>query len=36
MLRLPRKSVELIKKYLLRQQRQVEKNLIEVEKDDPV
>lgn len=35
MLRLPRKSVELIKKYLLRQQKEVEKNLIEVENEDP-
>lgn len=35
MLRLPHKSVELIKKYLLRQQKEVEKNLIEVESEDP-
>ncbi len=35
MLRLPRKNVELIKKYLLRQQKEVEKNLIEVESEDP-
>lgn len=35
MLNLPRNSLNLIKKYLLRQQRQVEKNLEEVEKDDP-
>lgn len=35
MLRLPRKSLEFIKKYLLRQQKQVEKNLKEVGDDDP-
>lgn len=35
MLNLPRNSLNLIKKYLLRQQRQVEENLKEVEKDDP-
>lgn len=35
MLRLPRKSLGLIKKYLLRQEKEVEKNLKEVEKDDP-
>lgn len=35
MLRLTRKSLNLIKKYLLRQQKEVEKNLQEVEKDDP-
>lgn len=35
MLRLPHKSLELIKKYLLRQQKQVEKNLKEVGDDDP-
>ena len=35
MLNLPRNSLNLIKKYLLRQQRQVEKNLKEVEGGDP-
>lgn len=35
MLKLPHKSVNLIKKYLLRQQKEVEENLKEVEKDDP-
>ncbi len=35
MLRLPRKSLELIKKYLLRQQKEVEENVKEVESDDP-
>lgn len=36
MLKLPHKSINLIKKYLLRQQKEVEENLKEVENDDPV
>ena len=36
MLNFPTKTLELIKKYLLRQQKQVDKNLKEVEEDDPV
>ena len=36
MLNFPTKTLELIKKYLLRQQREVDKNLKEVEEDDPV
>lgn len=35
MLKLPHKSINLIKKYLLRQQKEVEKNLKEVKSDDP-
>lgn len=35
MLNLPRKTLSAIKKYLTRQKRQVEKNLKEVESDDP-
>ncbi|MBI2334612.1 TraR/DksA C4-type zinc finger protein [Candidatus Daviesbacteria bacterium] len=36
MLKLTRKSLSTIKNILLRQQKQVERNLKEVEKDDPV
>ena len=35
MLNFPTKTLELIKKYLLRQQKEVDKNLKEVEEDDP-
>lgn len=35
MLSLPRNRIEAIKRYLLRQQKEVEKNLQDVEKDDP-
>ena len=35
MLNFPTKTLELIKKYLLRQQKEVDKNLREVEEDDP-
>lgn len=35
MLNFPKNTLEFIKKYLLRQQREVDKNLKEVEEDDP-
>lgn len=35
MLNFPTKTLELIKKYLLRQRKEVDKNLKEVKKDDP-
>ena len=35
MLNLPKKSIETIKKYLLKRQREVEKQLHKVEEDDP-
>lgn len=36
MLNLPRKTLDNIKRLLLRRQREIEKNLKEVEKDDPI
>lgn len=36
MLSLPGKSIQTIKKYLLRRQKEVEKQIKEVEEDDPV
>lgn len=36
MLNFPTKTLDIIKRYLLRQQKEVEKNLKEVEDDDPV
>lgn len=36
MLNFPRETLKFIKKYLLRQQKQIDKNLKEVEDDDPV
>lgn len=36
MLELPLKTLDKIKKYLLRQQKEVDENLKEVQKDDPV
>ncbi|MBI2329882.1 TraR/DksA C4-type zinc finger protein [Candidatus Daviesbacteria bacterium] len=36
MLNFPKKTLEFIKRHLRRQQREVEKNLKEVEEDDPV
>lgn len=36
MLNLPQKTLDTIKKYLLKQQREVEKNLKAVEQDDPL
>lgn len=35
MLNFPTKTINLLKRYLLRQQREVEKNIKEVEEDDP-
>lgn len=35
MLEFPRKTLDSIKKYLLKQQKEVEKNLKDVEEDDP-
>lgn len=36
MLKLPQKTLDSIKKYLLKTQKQVESNLKEVQKDDPI
>lgn len=35
MLNFPKKTLDSIKKYLLRQKRQVDKNLVGIEEDDP-
>ena len=35
MLNFPKKTLDSIKRYLLRQKRQVDKSLVEIEEDDP-
>lgn len=35
MLNFPKKTLDSIKKHLLRQKREVDKNMVEIEKDDP-